>query len=301
MTIASNRHSRRKPKSQARKGRTIKPLPRAALRAEADRVLSPTQIAALTQTAQPLSSAEAAELGRRFAELGSAIAALPQGAAKHRELIVERIAVVNRLLNGGRYYDTVQHLIDYVMEGEPGPTRPAAPNDTTPGADVWQSAEARYYEQTAFARGLSEACAPVLGRARAFGFALEVLLQRDGFPVRMLAPAQTRSSTSDDHYRRSLKSMAVQRWAFEAAVEGVARTEILRRANGPVGADLIAAKTFENWVDDTDPKDTALAEQLGLARRNGTEQQLPAALQLRLHQLLEMPFPQWVKAALAKG
>jgi hypothetical protein len=206
--------------------------------------------------------------------------------------------VMNTLQNGGRYADTIQDQIDYLMEGDPGPKRPAKPNDTTPGAARWQSAEARYYEQTAFAHGLIAAGAPVLGRTRAFGFALEVLLQRDGFPLKILAPAQTRSSTSDDHYRRSLKSMAVQRRAFDAAVEGVSRPEILRRANGPDGADLIAAKTFENWV--ADPEDITLAKKLGLAWCNGTVASLPGELQIRLLQLLEMTFPEWVQAALAE-
>jgi hypothetical protein len=298
MTISRNRHSRRKAASRARKGRTVKALSAATLKAEADRVLSRTQLAALTETAHPMRSDDAAELGRCIAELASAIAVLPEGSAEHRLLVAEHIAMVNGLLNGVRYYTTVQHRIDYLVVAEPGPTWPAQPNDTSSGADRWRSAEARYYEQTAIAYGLTEACAPVLGRTRANGFAMELLHLRNGDPVRMLLPAQKRAAARDSLHRDALKRMAVQRQVFDAAVENVPRAEILRRANGPGGADLIADKTFENWIAVADGRDNAVAEQLGLAWRNGIVALLPPALQIRLLHLLEMTFSEWVRLVL---
>jgi hypothetical protein len=265
---------------------------------EADRVLSHTQLAALTGTAQLLCDDEGAKLGRSIAERASVIALLPEGSAEHQAAVEAQIAAVNFLLNSIGYPTTVQHRIDYLMEGEPEPKRPAEPNDTTPGPEVWRSAKGRYDEQTALAHGLWEACAPVLGRTRAAGFAMELLLLREGDQVKMLHPAQTRVSANDSSFRASLKQLAVQRQAFDAVAENVPRAEILRRANGKDAADLISPKTFENWVAGTENSDIALAEQLGLASRNGTITELPLALWVRWLQLCEKSFAEWLHLAL---
>ena len=293
-----NRHERRKAQA-TRKGKAIKPLTNADLRVEAQRITSLTTLSGMTTTARLLHPNEAAAQGREIAALAHSIAALADGSPEQQQVVREQIVRVNLLLNGVRYAEkTVPLRIAHCMQDEPPPAR-LVPDEPGPATDRWRSASLRHAEQTALARGLVEACVPVLGVARAYGLAGELLERREGNPARMLLPPQRRDGTRDNQFRSSLKCWAVQRYIFDAAVEGVPRVAILRRANGDDGADLIDPRTFENWIAETDPCDIALAEQIGLAVKEGRGAALPIALLHRLAQLQAQSFVEWVRLALA--
>jgi hypothetical protein len=296
-----NRHDRRKA-ARTRKGKRIEPLPVAALRAEAGRIMSSVHLSAITETLQPLSGSQAAALGRRIAGLRSAIVAMPEGSAEQRALVDQQIIAVNELLNGARYPETVQLHVNAGLEGLPDqPPRPAIPDNNDDRVERrWLSAAERYRGQREMARALSVTGAAFLGRKRAFGLALELHAASEGQPLMMLLPAQVSVAAADGALRVHLKQMAVQRWTFDAALEGVPRSVILRRLNAAECGPRLHEKTAEDWVRITNARDIRLAEQMGVAVRDGTAGALPAELRIRLVQFTLMTFSEWVRQALAE-